>query len=93
MTQENKESNSQGGKLDNTFPDGVGKPGGDEAVITEKNSNYDYSQKLAPHFAEIADTMNETAMYGGHGIAAREAGIDIPSDSDHDGDYDTPSTT
>ena len=86
MTQVNGE------KLDKTYPDGVGKPGGEGESTPTPKTEYGYAEKMAPHFAEIADSARDTAMYGGHGIEARKAGINVPSDADSDGDYDTPRT-
>lgn len=96
MTQQNKDASEAqlfpskpGGKLDNTFPDGVGKSGGTEASKTS-DQEYSYSEKMAGHTAEIADHALATAHYGGHGVVAREVERQLqPPDTDHDMDYDT----
>lgn len=97
MTQQNKtEAESQlepkkpGGKIDETFPDGIGKVPGSESSTTSK-TEYDNDQ-LKTHGGEIAGMLKETSDYGGHGVAARSAGIDKASNDDGDGDYDTTRT-
>ena len=74
MTQQNKEVNAMGGKIDQTFPDGVGEVGKPQAVSTTPGAQaYDYSQgKIGSHAKDIVNSAIETARYGGHGQLNRE---------------------
>jgi hypothetical protein len=85
----------EGGKLDNTYPDGVGKPSDDQenlpspqpVVIPSATVVIDHDSKLKAHSVEIAGMLARTAHYGGHGsLYPTATGSRIPSEP-ADNDY------
>jgi len=70
------------GVLEGNRPDGVGKPGGDDASTTPKffaQVAVDKGDKLTGHAVELAGMMGATAQYGGHGFKHPSTGSPMPN--------------
>src|SRR4051812_41671716 len=79
---------TEGGKLDNTYPDGVGKPSDDQPnqpsrqPIPQATVVVDHDSKLVGHSVEISGFLSQTAHYGGHGALYPTAtGSKIPTEA------------
>jgi hypothetical protein len=76
---------TEGGKLDTTFPDGVGKVNEEQPVLPSRqpyakvNVVIDSGSKLSGHAVEITGMLSETARYGGHGVTHPSTGSPIPN--------------